>query len=161
MSQRFASLPYIDEHAVMIEASPEASWVALQQMLESAGPGWFARVLGCADTAASGPRPMEEGSTVPGFHVVAADAPGELSLAGRHHFSDYALIFRLDELSEGVARLRAESRAEFPGFGGGLYRMLLMGTGGHVLATRRMLAAVKRRAERFIPDVDDGGAEAS
>lgn len=91
----------------------------LSGMLESAGPTWFIRVLGCADTAASGPRPMEEGSTVPGFHVVAADAPGERSLAGRHYFSDYALIFRLDELSDSGTRLRAESRAVFPGRLGG------------------------------------------
>jgi hypothetical protein len=130
-------------------------------MLESATPARFTRVLGCTDTAASGPRPMEEGSTVPGFHVVAADAPSELWLAGRHHFSDYALIFRLAEPSEGRTRLRAESRAVFPGFRGALYRMLLMGTGGHVLATRRMLAAVTRRAERFIADTDAEGAEAS
>lgn len=148
MSQGLASLPYVDEHAVIIEANRDVSWVALQDMLEFVAPARFTRVLGCADTAASGPRPMEEGSTVPGFHVVAADTPGELSLAGRHHFSDYALIFRLDEVSGGGTRLRAESRAVFPGFRGALYRMLLMGTGGHVLATRRMLAAVKRRAER-------------
>jgi hypothetical protein len=161
MSQHLASLPYIDEHAVTIEASREASWAALQRMLESVGPAWFTRMLGCTDTAASGPRPMEEGSTVPGFHVVTADAPSELSLAGRHHFSDYALIFRLDELSEGGTRLRAESRAVFPGFKGALYRMLLMGTGGHVLAARRMLAAVKRRAERFSVEAHAEGAEAS
>jgi hypothetical protein len=161
MSQHLASLPYVDEHAVTIEANRDVSWVALQHMLESAAPAWFSRVLGCIDTAASGPRPMEEGSTVPGFRVVAADAPHELSLAGRHHFSDYALIFRLDELSEGRTRLRAESRAVFLGFRGGPYRMLLMGTGGHVLATRRMLAAVKRAAERFIADADGEGAEAS
>ena len=151
MSQTLASLPYIDEHAVTIEANRDVSWAALQRMLESAGPAWFTRVLGCTDTAASGPRPMGEGSTVPGFHVVAADAPGALSLAGRHHFSDYALIFRLDELSEGGTRLRAESRAVFPGFWGALYRMLLMGTGGHARATRRMLAAVKRGAEQRPP----------
>jgi hypothetical protein len=148
MSQHLAALPYVDEHTVTIERSRDVSWAALQQMLESAASARFTRALGCTDTAASGPRPMEEGSTVPGFHVVAADAPGELSLAGRHHFSDYALIFRLDELSEGRTRLRAESRAAFPGFGGAVYRRLLMGTGGHVVATRRMLAAVKRSAER-------------
>lgn len=161
MSQHLASLPYVDEHAVTIEADRDASWISLQRMLESPAPAWFTRVLGCIDTEASGPRPMEEGSTVPGFHVVAADAPRELSLAGRHHFSDYALIFRLDELSEGRTCLRAESRAVFPGFRGGLYRMLLMSTGGHVLATRRMLAAVKRGAERFITDADGDGAGAS
>jgi hypothetical protein len=161
MSHHLASLPYIDEHAVTIDASRDVSWVALQRMLESAAPARFTRMLGCTDTAASGPRPMEEGSTVPGFHVVAADAPGELSLAGRHHFSDYALIFRLDELSEGGTRLRAESRAVFPGFWGAQYRMLLMGTGGHVLATRRMLSAVKRGAEPFSADAVGEGAEAS
>ncbi len=159
MSQHLASLPYVDEHAVTIDASRDVSWVALQRMLESAAPARFTRMLGCTDTAASGPRPMEEGSTVPGFHVVAADAPGELSLAGRHHFSDYALIFRFDQLSDGRTRLRAESRAAFPGFRGALYRMLLMGTGGHVLTTRRMLTAVKRAAERFSAHADAIGED--
>lgn len=37
--------------------------------------------------------------------------------------------------------------------------MLLMGTGGHLLATRRMLATVKCGAERFIADAHE--AEAS
>lgn len=44
--------------------------------------------------------------------------------------------------------LPAESRAAFPRVSGAVYRMLLLGTGGHVLVTRRMLAAVKRSAER-------------
>lgn len=148
MTHALASLPYVDEHSVTIEKGRETSWLALLRMLESAGPGWFARLLGCTDTAASGPRPLSEGSAVPGFHVVTAARPVELALAGGHRFSDYALIFRLDELEPGRTRLRAETRAAFPGARGRLYRLMVMGTRAHVLATRRMLAAVERDAER-------------
>lgn len=84
---------------------------------------------------------------MPGFHVAAARAPEELWLAGGHRFSDYALIFRL-EPSGGGTFLRAETRAEFPGLHGTAYRALVIGTRGHVLATRRILRAVRDRAER-------------
>jgi hypothetical protein len=148
MSTADTALPYIDEHAVTIDASRQAVWRSLVEMPDAMISQTFARILGCADSEASGPRPLAEGSIVPGFHVVTADEPSELALAGRHHFSDYLLVFRLDELAPGRTRLRAESRAAFPKARGAVYRMLLMGTGGHVLVTRRMLAAVKRRAER-------------
>lgn len=147
MSRALESLPYLDEHAVIIEAGHEVAWLALLRMVETAGPGRFARFLGCLDTAASGARPLAEWSTVPGFHVVMVDRPRELALAGRHRYSDYALVFRLDELGAQRCRLRAETRAAFPGAMGGAYRMLLMGTGLHVLATRRMLGVVRRDAE--------------
>lgn len=137
----------VDVHSVVIDASRAAAWPALQHMVEHAGPGRFARFLGCVDTEASGPRPLAVGSTVPGFHVVAVDEPGELALAGRHRYSDYALVFRLDELAPGRSRLRAETRAAFPGTSGRLYRTMLVGTRAHVIATRRMLAIVKRAAE--------------
>ena len=65
---------------------------------------------------------------------------------GRMSTADTALPY-IDEHARPHA-LRAESRAAFPGARGAVYRMLLMGTGGHVLVTRRMLAAVKRSAER-------------
>lgn len=75
------------------------------------------------------------------------DAPRELELAGSHRFSRYALIFRLHELAPGQVQVRAETRAEFPGPPGAVYRALVIGTRGHVLAVRRLLAAIKRRAE--------------
>jgi hypothetical protein len=148
MSQTTTSLPYLDEHAVTIEADREAVWRALAAMPDSMISGAFARMLGCVDFEASGPRPLSEGSVVPGFRAVTAEEPRELALAGRHHFSDYLLVFRLDELAPDRTRLRAESRAAFPGVKGAVYRMLLLGTRGHVLVTRRMLATVKRAAER-------------
>jgi hypothetical protein len=71
-----------------------------------------------------------------------------LALEGRHRFSRYALTFRIDDLGDGASRLRAETRAEFPGARGSVYRALVIGTRGHTLATRRMLNSVGRRAER-------------
>ncbi|WP_448004286.1 SRPBCC family protein [Agromyces bauzanensis] len=147
MSHPPVSPPFVDEHSVAIEASRDAVWPALLRMVETAAPGRFARFLGCVDTEASGPRPFAVGSAVPGFHVVAVDEPGELALAGRHRYSDYRLIFRLDDLGPDRSRLRAETRAAFPGTLGRLYRMVLMGAGAHAVATRRMLATVRRDAE--------------
>jgi hypothetical protein len=147
-----AKLPHVDEHSLVIEAAPEATWDALlhvsEAVVSSAAAPRYARLVGCADTVASGPRPLAEGSAFPGFHVAVADSPRELALAGSHRFSDYALIFRLDPLAGERTRLRAETRATFPGLKGAAYRGLVIGTRMHVLATRRVLGGAKRRAER-------------
>jgi hypothetical protein len=145
------SLPFVDEHGVEVAAPPEAVWPALCWVAEgsfsSPAAAWFAGMVGCESTAVSGPRPLAEGSAFPGF-VVARAAPGsELALVGRHRYSEYALVFRLSG-EGGTTRLRAETRARFPGGAGRLYRAAVVGTRGHVLVTMRLLAAVKRRAER-------------
>ena len=113
---------------------------------EAQRPG-FARIVGCADTEASGPRPLGEGSAFPGFHVVTAIAPTELALAGSHRFSDYALSFRLEPLGAVRTRVIAETRAVFPGVKGRAYRALVIGTRMHVLVVRRVLRGVSRRVE--------------
>ncbi len=145
-------LPHVDEHSAEIAAGPDAVWEALLRTVErsfgSTATGRVARLLGCADVDASGPRPLAAGSRFPGFHVETAERPTQLGLAGSHRFSDYALIFRLDELGAGRTRLRAETRAVFPGLRGRVYRTLVIGTRGHVLVTRRLLGAIGRRAER-------------
>jgi hypothetical protein len=145
-------LPYVDEHSLVVAAGREEAWGSLLRVVEasvsSGAAPRFARIVGCADTSASGPRPLAEGSLLPGFHVAVATAPVELALAGSHRFSDYALVFHLDPLEDGRTRLRAETRAEFPGLKGGVYRALVIGTRMHVLVTRRILAGVKRNAER-------------
>jgi hypothetical protein len=142
----------VDEHATEVAAPPARVWEALLRAVEAvvSGPAAprYARLVGCADTKAGGPRPLAEGSTVPGFHVAAATAPRELALAGSHRFSDYVLTFRLDDLGGGRTRVRAETRAEFPGLKGRAYRALVIGTRMHVLATNRIIGAVRRRAER-------------
>ncbi len=152
MSTDAERLPHVDEHALEVGADPEATWAALLRVVEgtvSAGSApRMARVLGCADTEASGPRPLAAGSILPGFHVAVAESPAELALVGSHRFSNYALVFRLDDLGDGRTRVRAETRAEFPHLKGAVYRALVIGTRMHVLVTRRILGAVKRLAER-------------
>jgi hypothetical protein len=144
-------LPFIDEHATVIAAGVDDVWPVLLDTLDRdfsrAGASGFARIVGCADRTASGPRPLAVGSTIPGFRVAAAVPGTELVLEGRHRFSSYALIFRLEHVTSDRSRLRAESRAAFPGVAGSVYRLLVVGSGGHVVAVKRMLSAVKRRSE--------------
>lgn len=146
-----SALPFVDEHGVEIAAPPEVVWESLCRVAEgsfsSPATGRIARLLGCEQTAGSGPRPLAEGSTIPGFAVAKAEPGSELALAGRHRYSEYALVFHLTGEGE-MTRLRAETRARFPGTAGRLYRAAVIGTRGHVLVTMRLLTAVKRRAER-------------
>jgi hypothetical protein len=147
-----ARLPFVDEHSIEVGAAATPTWGALLRafdaLLSAGAAPRIAGLLGCRDVVASGPRPLAPGSTVPGFHVAAAKEGRELVLAGSHRFSEYALTFRLDELGGERMRLRAETRARFPGVKGRAYRTLVIGSRGHVVATRRILAAVRRRAER-------------
>jgi hypothetical protein len=146
-----ASLPWIDEHAAEIAAPVATVWPALLRTVERMAAGGaaprYARAVGCTDTEAGGPRPLEVGSTVPGFHVAALTPERLLVLAGSHHFSDYALCFRLEPLGGVRTRLVAETRAVFPGAKGRVYRALVIGTRMHVLVTRRVLRGVASRAE--------------
>lgn len=147
-----ADLLHVDEHSISIATPPETTWDALLHVVEgsfaSGASARGARLLGCGDTEASGPRPLAVGSALPGFHVETAQRPQELALVGDHRFSDYALIFRLDEANGNGTTLRAETRAAFPGLKGRAYRTAVIGTRMHVLVTRRLLAAAKRSAER-------------
>lgn len=165
-----ASLPWVDEHATELDATPAVVWPALLRTVERMASGWtgpaYARAVGCADAEPGGPRPLEVGSTVPGFHVAELIPERLLVLRGSHHFSAYALAFRLEPLGGVRTRLLAETRAEFPGLKGRAYRALVIGTRMHVLAVRRLLGAVARRVERA-PRVGDsrtsgaGGADPS
>lgn len=147
-----AGLPFVDEHAHDIAAPPEHAWAALVHVLPRAFGGArderFARLVGCATTRPDGAWPAE-GAAIVGFRVAHAHAPRELVLTGRHRFSEYALTFRLDPADEGRAtRVRAETRAAFPGPAGRAYRLAVIGTRGHVFIVRRILRAIARRAER-------------
>lgn len=147
-----SALPYIDEHSTVIAADADAAWGSLCEAVDRSfsrpGAARYARIVGAAECEATGPRPLAEGSTVPGFHVTAAIPGRELVMEGRHRYSSYAVIFRLEPAGSGRrTRLSAESRAAFPGVPGRLYRLLVIGSGGHVVVMRRLLAAVRRRSE--------------
>jgi hypothetical protein len=145
-------LPWVDEHATELNATPAVVWPALlrtvEKMTEGRAAPRYARAVGCADTEAGGPRPLEVGSTFPGFHVAEMLPERLLVLRGSHHFSDYALVFRLEPLGSVRTRLVAETRAEFPGVKGRAYRALVIGTHLHVVAVRRVQRGVARRVER-------------
>lgn len=144
-------LPNIDAHETVIAATPEDAWHALVESLDdtfsAAGSSTYARLVGCSPSEASGPRPLTEGSTIPGFRVAVASPPRVLHLEGRHHFSTYSLTFRLEPVDASGTRLRAESRAAFPGWAGRVYRLLVIGTRGHRVLVRRMLSNIRRRAD--------------
>jgi hypothetical protein len=150
-TERAAELPWIDEHGEEVDAPAAVVWPALLRTVERMTAGGaaprYAGAVGCADTESGGPRPLEVGSTVPGFHVAELAPERLLVLAGSHHFSNYALSFRLEPLGGRRTRLVAETRAEFPGLKGGLYRALVIGSRMHVLVTRRVLRGVARRVE--------------
>ncbi|MBS1879710.1 MAG: hypothetical protein JST31_09370 [Actinobacteria bacterium] len=141
-----AALPHVDEHTREVAAGPGETWEALLALERSFATGatpTIARLLGCEDAT--------------GFHVASAEPERELLLVGRHRFARYALIFRIEQLAPGRCRVRAETRAEFPGAKGRAYRALVIGSRGHVLATRRLLAGVGGRAERTAAASGRGG----
>jgi hypothetical protein len=107
---------------------------------------FFARAVGCRETASSG-MPGTVGSTIVGFAVAEADPPGRLVLEGEHHFSRYRLAFGI-EPTAGGSLVTATTDAEFPGLRGRLYRTAVIGSGAHAILVRRMLNGIRRRAER-------------
>ena len=133
-----SELPYIDTHTVTVAAAAEAAFDAVAHTIPRAGSrgafSLYARLVGC-----------EDGKP---FVVAESRRPAELVLTGRHRFSRYQLAFQF--VPDGPSRtvLSAATRAEFPGLGGRLYRAAVIGSGGHRLAMRAMLAELRRRAER-------------
>jgi hypothetical protein len=133
---------------VEIAADGERVWDALVERMGRLAPGSarVAGLLGCREREAAGDT-GRAGSTIVGFRVVRAERPVELALAGRHRFSDYSLTFAVEDLGGGRSRLRAATRAAFPGPAGRVYRALVIGSRMHVRAVRSMLAGIRARAE--------------
>jgi hypothetical protein len=130
-------LPYIDEHAITVDANREQTWSALLRVM-------------CRD-----PR---DPSTVPtGFVLDEARPPERFALKGRHPFAVYRLVFELDPELGLAPRDPARTRvcaltwADFPGMHGKVYRALVIGTGGHRVAVRWMLTRLKNTAAAAHP----------
>lgn len=144
-------LPPIDEHAVEVDAPAEACWAALFPTLEQSFNSRFARKyalkVGAQETTATGDL-HHPGGTLPGFTVTRAIAPVMLALAGEHLHAKYAIVFKVDLLPGQRSRIRLETRAQFQGTKGRLYKVGVIGSGGHVVLVRRLLRSIKRRAEK-------------
>ncbi len=146
-------LPFIDDHARHIDASPEHVWPALLATVGKISPklpGWLVMAwdLRHAERAGGWDATIAVGDTVPGFAAAEVKPPRLLTLRGRHRFSEYELRFELEQPPTGGTRLRAKTSAAFPGLRGRVYRALVIGSGGHRIAVRRLLASVAHRAER-------------
>ena len=143
-------LPFIDEHSLQLSAPPTRAWPALLSVLSDIGratPSALKHPWGLEPAVMRGEwrESVQPGDSLPGFRVAEARACEHLALEGAHRFSRYALVFELAQTDRGSI-LRALSWAEFPGVKGALYRAAVIGTRGHRLAVRRMLASVARRA---------------
>ncbi len=146
-------LPFIDEFDTTVEASAPLVFEATARTIGRSFEGSLARafsgLLGCVHRGTSYTVPPVEGQEANGFRVESVRPPTRLVLEGRHRFAMYRLSFFIEPLAEGRSHLRARTDALFPGFLGAVYRALVIGTGGHEIVVRRMLAGVARRAERL------------
>ncbi len=146
-------LPLIDEFDTLVDASASQVFLAVGRTLGRSVEGRGARVLagllGCVNRGTSYTVPPVEGQEANGFRVVRVTSPKLLVLEGRHRFATYRLTFSVDPLAETRSQLRARTDAIFPGALGALYRALVIGSGGHEIVVRRVLAAIVRNAERL------------
>jgi hypothetical protein len=128
-------LPYVDRHGTEVPAPVPQVWTALRSYADSSlvAPPLLGRLLGV--------EPL-------GGFAVTDEVTGErLDLSGRHRFSRYLLRFELTATAAGT-RLEALTFADFPGVHGGAYRLLVLGSGLHVVAVEAMLRAVRRASSR-------------
>jgi hypothetical protein len=130
-------LPVVDVHSTNVAASPDAVFEALERIGPRIGTDpvfrTYARLVGTEDRGA--------------FHIARSERPELVVLGGSHRFSRYELEFRIAP-ADGGSTIHAETRATFPGLGGGLYRAAVIGTGGHRVAMRLLLGSLRRRIER-------------
>lgn len=131
------SLPIVDEHSRNVHAEPDRVWDAVMRLVH--GP--LARPAPRAFVSLWNLEPVS------GFDIADETAPRHVALRGRHRFSRYELAFDVVSGPD-VVTVRARTSAEFPGIAGAVYRVLVIGTGGHRLAVRHMLREIARSAER-------------
>lgn len=147
-----SELPFIDEYETAVPATPEVAFDALASLVGRSFAGAagraFTALLGCAHRGSTYALPPEAGQELNGFRVAAVERPRRLVLEGRHRFASYRLGFAIEPVSGGGSRLSARTDALFPGLAGGVYRLLVIGSGAHAVIAKRMLGAVARKAER-------------
>lgn len=115
-------LPYIDEHAILVDANRADTWSALLRVL-------------CRD-------PNDPAAVPTGFTLDESTPPQRFVLKGRHPFSVYRWVFELDDEGPQGTLVRSQTWAAFPGMHGKAYRALVIGTGLHRVVVRWMLKRI-------------------
>jgi hypothetical protein len=129
-----SDLPYVDTNQTRIAASRDLVWTALRRYVDSS--------LGIGEGNPLAWLLSAEPRT--GFEVARAVPNQQLSLAGRHRFARYLLVFDLADVAAGETLLSARTYSDFPGPHGRVYRALVIGTRFHVVATKHMLHSIRR-----------------
>jgi hypothetical protein len=132
-------LPYVDTHQTTVDAPRDRVWSALRRYADTS--------LGAHDKAAPlawilGTQPQS------GFEPIHEIPQQQLTLAGRHRFAKYELIFDLTDTPDGHTVLSAHTYSAFPGPHGRLYRLLVITTHFHALATTQLLHTISTQATR-------------
>jgi uncharacterized protein YndB with AHSA1/START domain len=123
---------YVDEHSVTLAAPVPRAWEAVRGYADDLlARGEQSRLTGLLATEPPA-----------GFEVAEEQRPHLLSLAGRHRFSEYVLDLRVRRHGDG-SRVTAVTYADFAGARGRAYRAAVIGSRGHVVAVRRILAAIR------------------
>ena len=122
----------------------------LRAAFDSSNARRLAALLRCEDRSGAGAFEGRDDEVLAGFRVARSEPPRALALEGQHRYSRYRLTFEIEPVASG-SRVRAVTHAEFPGLRGALYRAAVVGSGGHRIATRRILTSIARRAERARP----------
>lgn len=131
---------YIDEHTITITASRHAVWTSLRTFV--GGMVRDARTpLGSRVERLLGTEPRS------GFAVAQESPERRIVLVGQHRFARYRLEFELTDGAAGIT-VTARSFGDFFGHRGRCYRLLVVGTRGHVLVVRRMLRTIRSRSMR-------------
>jgi hypothetical protein len=132
-------LPYIDEHAISVEADRAETWDALLRVMH---------------------HDPEDPSTVPsGFALDESRPPERFALKGRHPFAVYRWVFELDAEAPQRTRIRSATWADFPGLHGKIYRALVIGSGIHRVVVRGMLRRIAARVFAERAAADDAAAD--
>jgi hypothetical protein len=119
-------LPYIDEHVISVDANRADTWSAMLRVL-------------CRD-------PSDPATVPTGFTLDEATPPARFVLKGRHPFAVYRWVFELDDHGPRRTLVRSATWAAFPGLHGSVYRALVIGSGGHRVAVRRVLRRIAAEA---------------
>lgn len=144
-------LPFIDEFDTVVDAPAAEVFLVVARRMGRSMEGPLARAgaraLGCVHRGASYTVPPVEGQETNGFRVAQVEEPAKLVLEGRHRFAHYRLTFFIEPVAANRTRVSARTEALFPGIGGAVYRALVIGSGGHEIVVRRLLASVARRLD--------------
>lgn len=131
----FADLPFIDDNAVATSRGPVEVWAAL---LDAVDNDLCRQERNVVDV-------LWGTSSPGGFRVHRIEPARRIVLRGSHRFSRYELELAIREAGDGGTVLTARTRAAFDGLHGRLYRLLVISSGLHALATRRLLQGILRR----------------